>query len=236
MIAFFYFHIDSDGAESYYWIHFPRTCRQSVERSGILGLCSDYVCVSINARQRCDSSTGFWVWICNSHHNGGQYDDQICTSCFWIEIGHTMGEQSCVPSLHWTCNRTHSRYSLHHFRVFDGENLHSAAICIQTDVLYNQVSFDLRSWKVLELKTLCFYRNFKKALNDVILSRRAIHNMNTLYPDATPEELAMSDNICIICREDMVNSSKKLPCGHIFHTLCLRWVLENSINTNWNLI
>lgn len=45
-----------------------------------------------------------------------------------------------------------------------------------------------------------FYRNFKKALNDVILSRRAIHNMNTLYPDATSEELAMSDNICIICR------------------------------------
>lgn len=46
--------------------------------------------------------------------------------------------------------------------------------------------------------------------------------MNTLYPDATPEELAQSDNICIICREDMVNTSKKLPCGHIFHTACLR--------------
>lgn len=43
-------------------------------------------------------------------------------------------------------------------------------------------------------------RNFKKALNDVILSRRAIHNMNTLYPDATAEELTMSDNLCIICR------------------------------------
>lgn len=66
------------------------------------------------------------------------------------------------------------------------------------------------------------YRNFRKALNDVILSRRAIRNMNTLYPDATPEELSSSDNICIICREDMVNTSKKLPCGHIFHTACLR--------------
>ncbi|XP_058061124.1 E3 ubiquitin-protein ligase HRD1 [Anopheles bellator] len=65
-------------------------------------------------------------------------------------------------------------------------------------------------------------RNFKKALNDVILSRRAIRNMNTLYPDATTEELQMSDNICIICREDMVSNSKKLPCGHIFHTACLR--------------
>eukprot|EP00093_Oithona_nana_P009345 09345.XXX_221603_219648_1 [CDS] Oithona nana genome sequencing. len=66
-------------------------------------------------------------------------------------------------------------------------------------------------------------RAFKKAFNDVILSRRAIHNMNTWYPDATPEELENTDNICIICREEMVApSTKKLPCGHIFHKNCLR--------------
>lgn len=65
-------------------------------------------------------------------------------------------------------------------------------------------------------------RNFKMAFSDVILSRRAIHNMNTLYPDATPEELQAADNVCIICREEMVTASKKLPCNHIFHTACLR--------------
>ncbi|KAL1114940.1 hypothetical protein AAG570_007763 [Ranatra chinensis] len=65
-------------------------------------------------------------------------------------------------------------------------------------------------------------RAFKRAFNDVILSRRAIRNMNTLYPDATPEELAAADNVCIICREDMRSASKKLPCNHIFHTACLR--------------
>jgi len=66
-------------------------------------------------------------------------------------------------------------------------------------------------------------RAFKKAFNDVVLSRRAIHNMNTLYPDATAEELAETDNVCIICREEMVApSAKKLPCGHIFHRNCLR--------------
>lgn len=66
-------------------------------------------------------------------------------------------------------------------------------------------------------------RAFKKAFNDVVLSRRAIHNMNTLYPDATPEELASADNVCIICREEMVApSAKKLPCNHIFHKNCLR--------------
>jgi len=68
-------------------------------------------------------------------------------------------------------------------------------------------------------------RAFKKAFNDVVLSRRAIHNMNTLYPDATAEELANTDNVCIICREEMSptpGSTKKLPCGHIFHRNCLR--------------
>ncbi|CAH0551100.1 unnamed protein product [Brassicogethes aeneus] len=65
-------------------------------------------------------------------------------------------------------------------------------------------------------------RNFKKAFSDVILSRRAIHNMNTLYPDATPDELRAADNVCIICREEMTTASKKLPCNHIFHTSCLR--------------
>ncbi|XP_076234797.1 septin interacting protein 3 [Calliopsis andreniformis] len=65
-------------------------------------------------------------------------------------------------------------------------------------------------------------RDFKKAFHDIIMSRRAIRNMNTLYPDATAEELAAADNVCIICREEMVAASKKLPCNHIFHTACLR--------------
>ncbi|KYM95453.1 PREDICTED: E3 ubiquitin-protein ligase synoviolin B [Cyphomyrmex costatus] len=65
-------------------------------------------------------------------------------------------------------------------------------------------------------------RDFKKALHDIVMSRRAIRNMNTLYPDATTEELAAADNVCIICREEMVTASKKLPCNHIFHTACLR--------------
>ena len=43
-------------------------------------------------------------------------------------------------------------------------------------------------------------RAFKKAFNDVILSRRAINNMNMYSPDATEEELRNTDNVCIICR------------------------------------
>ncbi|TRY88709.1 hypothetical protein DNTS_006276 [Danionella cerebrum] len=65
-------------------------------------------------------------------------------------------------------------------------------------------------------------RQFKKAVTDAIMSRRAIRNMNTLYPDATPEDLQAMDNVCIICREEMVTGAKKLPCNHIFHSSCLR--------------
>jgi hypothetical protein len=50
--------------------------------------------------------------------------------------------------------------------------------------------------------------------------------MNTWYPDATAEELEATDNVCIICREEMIApSTKKLPCNHIFHKNCLRLVL-----------
>ncbi|KAG8438098.1 hypothetical protein GDO86_008691 [Hymenochirus boettgeri] len=65
-------------------------------------------------------------------------------------------------------------------------------------------------------------RQFKKAVTDAIMSRRAIRNMNTLYPDATAEELQAMDNVCIICREEMLTGAKRLPCNHIFHTSCLR--------------
>ncbi|NXG97652.1 SYVN1 ligase, partial [Loxia leucoptera] len=66
----------------------------------------------------------------------------------------------------------------------------------------------------------CLLRQFKKAVTDAIMSRRAIRNMNTLYPDATAEELQAMDNVCIICREEMVTGAKRLPCNHIFHTRC----------------
>lgn len=57
------------------------------------------------------------------------------------------------------------------------------------------------------------------------MSRRAINYLNNLYPDATEQELAATDNVCIICREEMrpvAGQSKKLPCNHIFHASCLR--------------
>lgn len=47
------------------------------------------------------------------------------------------------------------------------------------------------------------HSDFVKALQDILLSRRAIHFMNTLFPDATIQDLQTIENLCIICRENM---------------------------------
>nr|XP_018627651.1 ERAD-associated E3 ubiquitin-protein ligase HRD1B-like isoform X2 [Nicotiana tomentosiformis] len=69
------------------------------------------------------------------------------------------------------------------------------------------------------------FRNFKIRVADYIRYRRITSNMNDRFPDATPEELDVSDATCIICREEMT-TAKKLICGHLFHVHCLRSWLE----------
>ncbi|CAJ0589541.1 unnamed protein product [Cylicocyclus nassatus] len=67
-------------------------------------------------------------------------------------------------------------------------------------------------------------RALHKAVNDVILSRRAINAMNNLFPIVSAEDLSAMDATCIICRDEMTPEStpKRLPCGHVFHSHCLR--------------
>jgi E3 ubiquitin-protein ligase synoviolin len=76
-------------------------------------------------------------------------------------------------------------------------------------------------------------RAFIQKCRDLINYRAATQNMNQRYPDATEAELANSDRVCIICREEMSTETaqlndkpKKLPCGHIFHLKCLKNWLE----------
>jgi autocrine motility factor receptor len=56
--------------------------------------------------------------------------------------------------------------------------------------------------------------------------RQSALSIETKYPNVSPDELKSShDALCAICRENM-ESAKKLPCGHLFHLLCLRPWLE----------
>lgn len=108
-----------------------------------------------------------------------------------------------------------------HFLLSHFTELLAGSVCIYLYLLYIYV------W-VCDSEVIVFFRSFKKAFNDVILSRRAIRNMNTLYPDATPEELAAADNVCIICREEMV-TGKQSTCN-----CCIRFiVLLRAVRTFW---
>ncbi|KAJ3328188.1 E3 ubiquitin-protein ligase hrd1 [Blyttiomyces sp. JEL0837] len=57
-------------------------------------------------------------------------------------------------------------------------------------------------------------RSFIQRCKDLIQYRRATANMNERYPNATAEELAATDAVCIICREEMVaNGGAAAPAG-----------------------
>lgn len=76
------------------------------------------------------------------------------------------------------------------------------------------------------------YRNFRKRVEEFIRYRRVTANLDDRFPDSNTEDLSTSDDVCIICRENMEvgaqggNKPKKLPCGHSFHLHCLRSWLE----------
>lgn len=96
------------------------------------------------------------------------------------------------------------------------------------------LSFDLSCFAALTNDFPLRIVECQLVFQDVLMSRRAIRYMNTVFRDATSADLAASsDTVCIICREEMQASSgtgqqnpsavlKRLPCSHIFHVSCLR--------------
>ncbi len=54
---------------------------------------------------------------------------------------------------------------------------------------------------------------------------RLIQNLDSSFQDATVEEIRESGGDCLVCREPMT-TGKKLVCGHLFHTDCLRMWLQ----------
>ncbi|KAK6345822.1 E3 ubiquitin-protein ligase hrd1 [Orbilia blumenaviensis] len=97
-------------------------------------------------------------------------------------------------------------------------------------------------------------RSFITRCRDYIRYKKATTQMNSKYPDATPEEIAR-ETTCIICRETMKpwgeNTTqqqqqpadadalsdeddvmderlrpKKLPCGHVLHLACIKSWME----------
>jgi len=68
--------------------------------------------------------------------------------------------------------------------------------------------------------------NIYRSVRGMIVYARAMHQINSRFPDATAEELRRLDDICSICRDGM-EEAKKLPCNHLFHRVCLQQWMEH---------
>ena len=71
------------------------------------------------------------------------------------------------------------------------------------------------------------FASFQRSLAKLLTYRRAVSGMDARYPDASSEDLQNVDSTCIVCR-DVMETGKKLPCGHILHLECLRsWLQQD---------
>lgn len=68
-------------------------------------------------------------------------------------------------------------------------------------------------------------QSIMKRITDFYNYRRLSSNLENKIPDATPEEF--HDQQCVICWSNL-ESAKKLPCGHLFHSNCLKSWLEEA--------
>ncbi|KAI6655993.1 hypothetical protein LOD99_1727 [Oopsacas minuta] len=70
--------------------------------------------------------------------------------------------------------------------------------------------------------TYIAFRSFRYYFTVILLARKAVSNLNK-YQIPSADELERYNDLCIVCREDLVNRDcRKLPCGHIYHTSCLK--------------
>lgn len=86
--------------------------------------------------------------------------------------------------------------------------------------LYVQAKYQLPFHIIRDIWLTC--NKFWKRWSDFKRYRRVMATMNDFFEDASEEDLAAGDRICIICRDELRTNAKKLNCGHIFHKLCLQ--------------
>ncbi|XP_025831696.1 E3 ubiquitin-protein ligase AMFR isoform X2 [Agrilus planipennis] len=97
---------------------------------------------------------------------------------------------------------------VHHLHMLVWSNIFlsmaSLVICMQLRYLFHELQ-----------------RRYKKHRNYLWV----LKHMEQNYPIASPDELSQNCDNCAICWEKM-ESARKLPCNHLFHTMCLQSWLE----------
>ncbi|XP_031341179.1 E3 ubiquitin-protein ligase AMFR-like isoform X2 [Photinus pyralis] len=97
---------------------------------------------------------------------------------------------------------------VHHMHMLLWSNIFlsmaSLVICMQLRYLFHEMQRRCKK-----------HRNYLWVLN----------HMEQNYPMASAEEIAANSDNCAICWEKM-ETARKLPCSHLFHTMCLQSWLE----------
>jgi hypothetical protein len=86
------------------------------------------------------------------------------------------------------------------------------------------------SFSLLDFLLLLHTRTIVSKIRAKLTSLSIFLTIDKRLPDATAEQLATAQDAkdaCAICREDL-SSAKVLPCGHLFHLVCLRDWLDQS--------
>ncbi|XP_063439284.1 E3 ubiquitin-protein ligase AMFR-like isoform X2 [Mytilus trossulus] len=91
-------------------------------------------------------------------------------------------------------------------------------------LLWGNIFLSMASLVICMQLRFLFYE-FKRRLNRHQNYRRVVKNIEARFPKATEEEIKDHNDNCAVCWERM-ESSRKLPCGHLFHNACLLSWLE----------
>lgn len=91
-------------------------------------------------------------------------------------------------------------------------------------LLWGNIFLSMASLVICMQLRFLFYE-FKRRLNRHKNYRKVVQNIEARFPMATEEEITDHNDNCAVCWEKM-ESSRKLPCGHLFHNACLLSWLE----------
>lgn len=91
-------------------------------------------------------------------------------------------------------------------------------------LLWGNIFLSMASLVICMQLRFLFYE-FKRRLNRHKNYRKVVQNIEARFPMATEEEIKDHNDNCAVCWERM-ESSRKLPCGHLFHNACLLSWLE----------
>uniref|UniRef100_A0A914C7F4 Autocrine motility factor receptor n=1 Tax=Acrobeloides nanus TaxID=290746 RepID=A0A914C7F4_9BILA len=93
-------------------------------------------------------------------------------------------------------------------------------------IFYSQLAFTY-CCIFLILQARYYYFRIAQRIRKHLQRQKIVYHITTCYAEATPEDMEKQET-CTVCWEPM-KQARKLPCGHIFHELCLRrWLEQDS--------